>query len=316
MKYEFYESLGDVLLGILNSEAIYLLGDFNARVGADWHVWPTCLGHQGISRMNENGPRLVELCCHHGLCITNSYFTCKELLKVSWRQPRSRHWHQLDLVITRKTDLSTILQTRSYHSADCDSDHSLLASKVRLNPRKIHNAKTKGLPCINTCGTSDPTKTQRFADNFKERIANQPPPSDQGNPVATWNNLGNAIYDSAMAAFGKKEPKNTDWFEAHWGEMQPVTEAKRKALLDHKQNPCPSSRDSLKAARSKAQQTARSCANKYWKTLCAQIQSAADCGYARGMYEGIKTATGPISIKIAPLKSKTGEITDKSKQLQ
>ena len=35
------------------------------------------------------------------------------------------------------------------------------------------------------------------------------------------------------------------------------------------------------------------------------------------MYEGIKTATGPMSVKIAPLKSKTGEIiTAKSKQLQ
>ena len=35
------------------------------------------------------------------------------------------------------------------------------------------------------------------------------------------------------------------------------------------------------------------------------------------MYEGIKTATGPTSIKAAPLKSKTGEvITDQSMQLQ
>ena len=35
------------------------------------------------------------------------------------------------------------------------------------------------------------------------------------------------------------------------------------------------------------------------------------------MYEGIKTATGPTIVKIAPLKSKTGDvITDKSMQLQ
>ena len=35
------------------------------------------------------------------------------------------------------------------------------------------------------------------------------------------------------------------------------------------------------------------------------------------MYEGIKTATGPMSVKTAPLKAKSGEvITDQSKQLQ
>ena len=48
-----------------------------------------------------------------------------------------------------------------------------------------------------------------------------------------------------------------------------------------------------------------------------QIQLAADCGHAKVMYEGIKTATGPTSIKTAPIKSKTGEvITDQSMQLQ
>ena len=38
--------------------------------------------------------------------------------------------------------------------------------------------------------------------------------------------------------------------------MQPVTEAKRKALLAHKHNPCAGTFDTLRAARSKAQQTA------------------------------------------------------------
>ena len=120
-----------------------------------------------------------------------------------------------------------------------------------------------------------------------------------------------------MSAFGKKERRNADWFEAHWVEMEPVTEAKRKALLDHKQKPCRSTRDALKAARSKAQQTARRCANEYWQSLRARIQAAADCGYTRGMYEGIKTVTGPTRVKTAPLKSKSGEtITDQSQQLQ
>jgi len=262
-KDQFYEALEDALSCIPKSECIYLLGAFNARVGADWQVWPTCLGHYGLGRLNENGQRLLELCCHHGLCITNSYFAGKDRHKVSWRHFRSGHWHQLDLVITRRADLSTVLHTRSYHSADCDTDHSLVASKVRLKPQRIHHAKTKGRPRINTCGTSDPDKVKRFADTFNERNAAHATSSDPDDAVAFWDTLRDAIYDSAMSTFGKKERKNADWFEAHWDKMEPVTEAKRKALLDYKQNPCPSTRDALKAARSKAQQTARRCANKY-----------------------------------------------------
>ena len=69
-KDQFYEALQETLSGIPSSEGIYLLGDFNARVGTDWQAWPTCLVHFGVGRMNENGQRLLELCCHYGLCIT------------------------------------------------------------------------------------------------------------------------------------------------------------------------------------------------------------------------------------------------------
>ena len=80
-------------------------------------------------------------------------------------------------------------------------------------------------------------------------------------------------------------------------------------MLAHKQNHSPNTRNALRAARSKAQQTARHCANEYWQNLCAKIQIATDCSHAK--------ATGPTSVKTAPLKSKTGEvITDHSMQLQ
>jgi hypothetical protein len=44
----------------------------------------------------------------------------------------SKHWHQLDLVITRRTMLNHVLRTHSYHSADYDTDHSLVVFMVRL----------------------------------------------------------------------------------------------------------------------------------------------------------------------------------------
>ncbi|XP_078363484.1 uncharacterized protein LOC144647568 [Oculina patagonica] len=223
-------------------------------------------------------------------------FECKELHKVSWRHPRSRHWHQLDLVITRRADLSSVLHTRSYHSADCDSDHSFVGSKIRLKRRKIHHAKSKGRPRINTCATAEPAKAQSFAETLLKKLDDQTTTEDTD---AKWSHLRDAIYDSAMSAFGRKERKNADWFEAHWDEMEPDTEAKRITLLAYKQNPCHSTRDALRVAKSKAQQTARRCANVHWQNLCAKIQTAADCGYAKVMYEVIKTATGPTSVKTA-----------------
>jgi len=52
-----------------------LLGDFNARFGADHASSPRCLARFGIARMNENGQRLLEFCTLRDLLIANTFFS-------------------------------------------------------------------------------------------------------------------------------------------------------------------------------------------------------------------------------------------------
>ena len=61
---------------------------------------------------------------------------------------------------------------------------------------------------------------------------------------AKWPHVLNAIDDPAMSAFAGIERENADWLEAHWEEMQPVTEARRIAMLSYKLNPCHSTQRS------------------------------------------------------------------------
>ena len=88
-KEQFYADLDRTISGIPRNEFLYILGDFNARVGDDHESWPTCLGHHGIGRMNDNGQRVLELCTQHRLCISNSFYKTKPQHKVAWRHPRS-----------------------------------------------------------------------------------------------------------------------------------------------------------------------------------------------------------------------------------
>ena len=92
---------------------------------------------------------------------------------------------------------------------------------------------------------------------------------------------------------------------------------KQAALLEKHRNPSKKTKAAFKAARSKSQRTARKCANDYWQNLCSSIQTSADFGNSRSMYEGMKKALGPSVTKSAPLKSKTGEvITEPNKQME
>ena len=164
----FHENLASIIRNIPSKEQVVLLGDFNARVGTDHDLWPSCLGQFGVSKMNQNGQRLLELCTFYDLCIMNAFFCTKPQHKASWRHSRSKHWHQLDLILVRLAALKTVLHTRSYHSADCDTDHSLVCCKIRMQPKKFHCTKTKGNLRINVSKMSQPDIMEQFAQTFEK----------------------------------------------------------------------------------------------------------------------------------------------------
>ena len=309
-KDSFYEELDRTIKSIPSNEQIILLGDFNARVGNDYESWNVCLGRHGIGKMNNNGQRLLELCTHHNLCITNTLFKTKPHQQVSWRHPRSKLWHQLDLVITRRDNIKNVRLTRVFHSADCDTDHSLVACTLHLMPKKIHRAKPPGNPRINIDRAEDP----KLAEDLSRRIELALPSPVEGNAEVKWTILQETIYKEAKETFGTRNNSSQDWFEADYEYLNPIFEKKRKALVDHKKNPTSSSKHHLERTCKEARQSARNSANRYWKGLSQEMQRAADTGNVRGVYEGMKKAIGPMPKKTAPIKDLEGnKITDKSK---
>jgi len=308
----FYGQLDSFIKEFSKQEALIVLGDFNARVGRDNDAWPDCLGHFGIGRCNENGQRLLELCAYHGLCVTNTFYNTKSHHRVSWRHPRSKHWHQLDLILTRRTQLNNFLVTRTFHSADCDTDHSLVCSKLRLQPKKIYHTKQEQKCKINVSKTQHPELCANFEAHFSSTFhANY-----NTTATAQWDNLKSNVYATALQTFGKKCGQQKDWYISNSARLDPLITSKRVALQAYKDKPSPETLQVLRSARSNVQKEVRACVNGYWNDLCSSIQQAADTGNIKAMFEGIKTATGPRINKSAPIKSKCGEpITDRTKQL-
>ena len=262
--------------------------------------------------MNDNGQRLLELCTRHDLCITNTLFDIRPHLKTSWRHPRSKLWHQLDLIITKTDNRKHVKLTRTYHSADCDTDHSLVACTIRAQPKKFHRAKPPGNQRINSLRVADPKLAEEYSQKLQETL----PGHTEGTIEEKWATLQDTIYSQAKATFGTNQGSSQDWFKANTNKIAPVLDQKRKALLRHKKRPTTSSKQRLKSTRKQSRRTARRCANDHWMELSQEIQQAADTGNIRGMYEGIKKATGPTSKKTAPLKDLQGNvITDKTKQM-
>ncbi|XP_062905812.1 craniofacial development protein 2-like, partial [Mobula hypostoma] len=132
IKDKFYEELDALISAIPQSEKLIVLGDFNARVGTDYQTWEGIIGRHGTGKCNNNGLLLLKTCATHDLVITNTLFRLPTRKKTSWMHPRSKHWHLIDYIITRKRDRMDVRVTRAMCGADCWTDHRLIVSKFRL----------------------------------------------------------------------------------------------------------------------------------------------------------------------------------------
>ena len=118
------------------------MGDFNARVGTDHRSWEGVLGNHGVGKMNTNGLRLLSICREFDLNIINNFFQQPNYRKMTWMHRRSKDWHLIDFVITKKRGLRDFKITRSFRNTCYLSDHALLRSKAffRLAHRRLQKS--------------------------------------------------------------------------------------------------------------------------------------------------------------------------------
>jgi len=52
-KDRFYDSLRATLRSVTRDDKVILLGDFNARVGSNYHVWKGLIGRHGLGNASK-----------------------------------------------------------------------------------------------------------------------------------------------------------------------------------------------------------------------------------------------------------------------
>ena len=68
----FYEDLQDLLKLTPKKDVLFIIGDWNAKVGSE--ETPGVTGEFGLGVQNEAGQRLIEFCQENALVIANTLF--------------------------------------------------------------------------------------------------------------------------------------------------------------------------------------------------------------------------------------------------
>ena len=310
-KDDFYQRLREVIDGIRHKDKLILMGDFNARVGDDFHTWNGVLGHHGVGRMNDNGLRLLSLCREYDLTITNTVFQQKNCRKTTWMHPRSNNWHLIDYVISKRRDIRDFMITRSFHTSCYLSDHALLRSKTSLCLHRRRIKKSSIPRRINVQPLKNPEVKTALADKLDEVLDNVEVNDDI---EKSWKALRDATHTAATEVLGLPVRKNQDWFDDQNVEAQEQIQKMHqthKAWLEDKNSSW--KKKTYKTCKAQVQKALRQMKEKWWADHAESIQAAFNRKDSKAFYEGIKKVFGPHESGAAPISAKDGTLlTDKS----
>ena len=86
---QFYEDLQDLLELTPKKDVLFIIGDWNAKVGSQ--ETPGVTGKFGLGMRNEAGQRLIEFCQENALVIANILFQQHKRRLYTWTSPDDQH---------------------------------------------------------------------------------------------------------------------------------------------------------------------------------------------------------------------------------
>ena len=93
----FYEDLQDLLEPTPKTDVLFIIVEWNAKVGSQ--ETPGVTGKFGIGVWNEAGQKLIEFCQENTLVITNTLFQQHKRRLYTWTSPDSQHRNQIDYIL-------------------------------------------------------------------------------------------------------------------------------------------------------------------------------------------------------------------------
>ena len=131
---QFQEDLQDLLELTPKKVVLFIIGDYNAKVGSQ--ETPGVIGKFGLGVQNEAGQKLIRFCQENALVIANTLFQQHKRRLYTWTLPDGQHQNQIDYILCSQRWRSSIESAKTRPGADCGSDHELLIAKFRLKLKK------------------------------------------------------------------------------------------------------------------------------------------------------------------------------------
>ena len=107
----FYEDLQDLLELTPQKDVLFIIGNWNAKVGSQETLGVT--GKSGLGVRNEAGQRLTEFCQENTLVIANTLFQQHKRRLYIWTSPDGQYQNHIDYVLCSQRWRSSIQSVKT-----------------------------------------------------------------------------------------------------------------------------------------------------------------------------------------------------------
>ena len=106
-----YKDLQDILELTLPKDVLFIIGDWNEKVGSQ--ETPEVTGKFGLGVQTEAGQRLIEFCQENALVIANTLFQQHKRRCYSWTSPDGQHRNQSHYILCSQRWRSSIQSAKT-----------------------------------------------------------------------------------------------------------------------------------------------------------------------------------------------------------
>ena len=116
----FYEDLQDLLELTPKKDVLFIIGDWDAKVGSQ--ETPGVTGKFGLGVWNEAGQRLIKFCLEDTLVIANTLLQQHKRRLYTWTSPDGQHRNQIGYILYSQRWRSSVQSAKTRLGTDCGSD--------------------------------------------------------------------------------------------------------------------------------------------------------------------------------------------------
>ena len=315
-KEEFYQSLEETIRKCNRTDITVLMGDMNAKVGADNENHQRVMGKCGVGAMNENDELFANFCADHQMVIGGTIFPHKQCHKATWVSPDMRTRNQIDHICISQRFRRTLQDVRVKRGADAATDHHLVVCKVKLKLKKYGGKSSTGNR-YNTRLFKDCIKKEEYHLQLTNRYEALQPADEDATVEEEWQQLKEVWNTTCLDTVGRRTRKHQEWITT---ETLAKVEIRKEAKDTVNRSKTRATKQRANAEYAKADRDVKTSARRdkrtYVESIAQEAEDAAQKGDMRALYNTTKKLTNKKNGGERPVKNKEGDtITDIENQM-